>query len=181
MRHAYHQHQPIGWLITIAILTIIATSQLATAIVNWFATLMVQPDFMPRMDYSKGISSSSRTLVVVPTLFNSTSELDQLLESMEVRYLANKQDNLHFALLTDFRDAPDEELPGDKDLLSYAAKRIRELNTKYGNAKDDIFFLLHRPRLYNAIDKIWMGYERKRGKLGDLNAVLRGHGQENFR
>ena len=99
VRHAYHQHQPIGWLITIAILTIIATSQLATAIVNWFATLMVQPDFMPRMDYSKGISSSSRTLVVVPTLFNSTSELDQLLESMEVRYLANKQDNLHFALV----------------------------------------------------------------------------------
>lgn len=180
VRHAYHQEQHLVWLTIVTILTIIAISQLATAIVNWFATLMVQPDFMPRMDYSKGIPPSSRTLVAVPTLFNSTSELDHLLESMEVRFLANKQDNLHFALLTDFRDANDEVLPGDKDLLSYAGKRIRALNTKYGNAKDDIFFLLHRPRLYNAVDKIWMGYERKRGKLGDLNAILRGHGQEKF-
>jgi len=180
VRHAYHQHQHLGWLIMIAILTIMATSQLATAIVNWFATLMVQPDFMSRMDYSRGIPPSSRTLVAVPTLFNSSAELDHLLESMEVRFLANKQDNLHFALITDFRDAPVEVLPGDKDLLTYAEKRIRELNTKYSSAKEDTFFLLHRPRLWNAVDKIWMGYERKRGKLGDLNAILRGHGQEKF-
>ena len=180
VRHSYHQHIDIGWVIFAGIISIIATSQLATAIVNWFATLMVQPDFMPRLDYSKGLPESVRTLVAVPTLFSTTSELDHLLETMEVRYLANKQDHLHFALLTDFRDAPVEELPDDKHLLAYTEKRIGDLNAKYGHEKEDIFFLLHRPRKWNPTDQIWMGYERKRGKLGDLNAVLRGYGQDRF-
>ena len=180
VRHSYHQHMVVGWLILVAIICIIAISQLATSIVNWFATLMVQPDFMPRMDYSKGLPESERTLVAVPTLFNSRTELDQLLETMEVRYLANKQDHLHFALLTDFRDAHEEVLSEDKDLIDYAEKRIIQLNAKYGDEKEDIFFLLHRPRKWNPVDEIWMGYERKRGKLGDLNAILRGHGQDRF-
>ncbi|MBP6680057.1 MAG: hypothetical protein KA166_02630, partial [Saprospiraceae bacterium] len=180
VRHLFHQHIAIGWLISVAIICIIAISQLATAIVNWFATLMVQPDFMPRLDYSKGLPEPARTLVAVPTLFNSISELDKLLETMEVRYLANKQEHLHFALLTDFRDAQAEVLPDDKRLLDYAEKQIGNLNTKYGHEKEDVFFLLHRPRKWNAADQIWMGYERKRGKLGDLNAILRGYGHDRF-
>src|SRR5512134_739206 len=95
----------------------IAISHLATAVINWMATLIVKPDFLPRMDFSKGIPESSRTLVAVPTLFNTVEELEGLLETMEVRYLANKQENLHFALLTDFRDAEVETLPEDKPLL----------------------------------------------------------------
>ena len=178
--HAWHQHLHLGWLIISGIISILATSQLATAVVNWFATLLVQPDFIPRMDYSKGLPEESRTLVAVPTLFNSTSELDQLLETMEVRYLANKQDHLHFALLTDFRDASEEVLPDDTRLLAYAEKKIADLHIKYGIDKHDTFFLLHRPRVWNAAEKIWMGYERKRGKLGDLNALLRGQSKDKF-
>ncbi|MBK9103872.1 MAG: hypothetical protein IPL92_04740 [Saprospiraceae bacterium] len=178
--HAYHEQLHTFWLVLSGIISFIAISQLAMAVVNWFATLMVEPDFMPRMDYSKGIPEESRTLVAVPTLFNSTEELDHLLETMEVRYLANKQENLHFALLTDFRDADAEVLPADKPLLDYAEKQIATLNAKYGSEKQDVFFLLHRPRLWNAADKIWMGYERKRGKLGDLNALIKGHGRSKF-
>ncbi len=178
--HAWNEHLHLGWLIISGIIAILATSQLATAVVNWFATLLVEPDFIPRMDYSKGIPKESRTLVAVPTLFNSTSELDQLLETMEVRYLANKQDHLHFALLTDFRDATEEVLPDDTRLLAYAEKKIAELHKKYGNERHDTFFLLHRPRVWNVAEKIWMGYERKRGKLGDLNALLRGQSKEKF-
>ncbi len=180
IRQAYHQQLSIGWLMLSAMITVIATSQLATAVVNWFATLLVEPDFMPKMDYSKGIPESSRTLVAVPTLCSSSEELDHLLETMEVRFLANRQDNLHFALLTDFRDALTAVLPEDQFLMVYAENRINELNKKYGSKKKELFFLLHRPRQWNAADKIWMGYERKRGKLGDLNAILRGSGQERF-
>ena len=180
VRHSYHQHIGAGWLILVTIICIIATSQLATAIVNWFATLLVQPDFMPRLDYSRGLPEAVRTLVAVPTLCSTTSELDHLLETMEVRYLANKQEHLHFALLTDFRDAPVEVMPEDKALLDYAEKRISDLNAKYGHEKEDVFFLLHRPRKWNPADQVWMGYERKRGKLGDLNAILRGYGQDRF-
>ena len=180
IQHTYHQQLQLGWLILTAVLSIIATSQLATALVNWIATIVVQPDFMPRMDYSKGIPDTSRTLVAVPTLCNSPKELDHLLEMMEVRFLANKQENLHFALLTDFRDAPAEIMPGDQQLLDYAEQRIQDLNAKYRNEKKEVFLLLHRPRKWNAGDQVWMGYERKRGKLGDLNALLRGNGEGKF-
>ncbi len=180
VQHAANEELLPGWTIAIAIFSILATSHLAIAIVNWLSTILIQPDFLPRMDYTKGIPDESRTLVAVPTLFNSPEELEDLIETMEVRYLANKQPNLHFALLTDFRDAATETLPNDKFLLDYANKRIGELNKKYSNATNDTFFLFHRPRVWNAADKMWMGYERKRGKLGDLNGLLRGRATEKF-
>lgn len=178
--HAYREGILPGWLILMGMVSFIASSHLATAFINWLSTILIKPDFLPRMNYLKGIPPESRTLVVVPTLFNSISELEELIETMEVRYLANKQENLHFALLTDFRDAKEEKLPDDNPLLEYARQRISELNQKYLSNTKDLFFLLHRPRLWNAADKIWMGYERKRGKLGDLNSLLRGRSKEKF-
>src|SRR5208283_4116998 len=94
-------------------------------------------------------------------------------EALEVRFLANRDDNLHFGLLTDFQDAAEETLPEDVPLLLLARQRIEGLNGKYGNAKGDAFFLFHRPRRWNARERVWMGYERKRGKLSALNALLR--------
>ena len=93
---------------------------------------------------------------------------------LEVRFLANRDDNLHFGLLTDFRDAGEETLPEDEPLLRLARQRIEELNEKYRSSEGDTFFLFHRPRRWNPRDRIWMGYERKRGKLADLNSLLRG-------
>ena len=91
-----------------------------------------------------------------------------------------RDDNLFFGLLTDFRDADEEKLPDDGPLLSLARQRIEELNEKYRNTKGDIFFLFHRPRLWNPGERIWMGYERKRGKLAALNSLLRGGPRECF-
>ena len=164
----------------VALILIIATSHLAITLVNWLATLLVDPDVLPRMDFSKGIPTESRTLVAVPTMLDSPEELDELIEKMEVRFLANKDANLHFALLTDFRDAHAETLPGDAALLELARNKITELNKKYGRSENDTFFIFHRKRTYNARDKIWMGYERKRGKLAELNALLRGKSKESF-
>ena len=177
---AYGEGLQTGWLITAGVLSLIAASHLAITLVNWVTTLLVNPDFLPRMDFSLGISPEARTLVVVPTLLGSASELENLIETMEVRFLANRDEHLHFAFLTDFRDASSEILPEDAPLLLLAKQRITELNKKYNREKNDVFFLFHRPRRWNAADKIWMGYERKRGKLGELNALLRGRSKENF-
>ena len=81
---------------------------------------------------------------------------------------------LHFGLLTDFADAKEEAMPTDASLLALASQRIAGLNDKYGDGRDDVFFLFHRPRRYNANEGMWMGEERKRGKLAALNALLRG-------
>jgi hypothetical protein len=94
--------------------------------------------------------------------------------------LGNRDDHLHFGLLTDFHDATEETLPEDEPLLRLAQKRIEELNKKYRSPESDTFFLFHRPRRWNPRDRIYMGYERKRGKLADLNGFLRSGSSERF-
>jgi len=157
----------------IGLLAVLATGQLASALVNWLATLLASPRPLPRMDFSTGIPPQYRTLVAVPTMLTSPQNIEHLVEALEVRFLANREANLHFALLTDFRDAAEENLPQDAALLALAAERIAALNTHYAAGRNDVFFLLHRPRRWNPHDRIWMGYERKRGKLADLNTLLR--------
>ncbi len=178
LAHA-HASGARDWLLVLCgLLALIGTSQLAVALANWLASLVVLPQLLPRMDFSKGIAPESQTLVVVPALLHSAQNVEDLAEALEVRFLANRDGHLQFGLLTDFADAPEEILPQDEPLLQLAAQRIAELNDKYrgtGSARDDdIFFLFHRPRRWNPRERVWMGYERKRGKLGDLNALLRG-------
>ena len=163
-----------GWLLALTgILSLLCASHLAVGVVNWLATLVATPHSLPRIDFSKGIPKESRTLVIVPTMLTSIQSIEDLIDALEVRFLANRDDHLHFGLLTDFRDALEETLPEDEPLLLLARRRIEGLNEKYGSSEGDIFFLFHRPRRWNPWDRIWMGYERKRGKLADLNWLLR--------
>jgi cyclic beta-1,2-glucan synthetase len=170
------------WLLAgVGIFSLIASSQLAIELVNWVSQWIVTPHPLPRMDFSAGIPSASRALVVVPTLLTDSADVADLAEALEVRFLANRDRNLLFGLLTDFPDANEEVLPDDASLLQLARTSIEELNGKYGNAADDgvphgPFFLFHRPRQWNAQERLWMGYERKRGKLAALNALLRDKG-----
>ncbi|MES2046872.1 MAG: glucoamylase family protein, partial [Pseudomonadota bacterium] len=164
----------------LAFLGMIASSQLALSMVNWLATLLTQPRLLPRMDFSQGIPIESSTLVVVPTMLFTKTNIDSLTEALEIHFLANRDSNLRFCLLTDFADAPTETMPADASLLKYLKKNIDELNEKYRekyfntSSTSDNFLVLHRPRRWNAQEHSWMGYERKRGKLADLNAYLRG-------
>lgn len=184
------------WLLgAVGILSLFAASQLAIALVNWATQLLVTPHSLPRMDFSAKIPAAFRTLVVVPTMLTNNSDVPNLVEALEVRFLANRDDNLFFGLLTDFQDAERETLPEDESLLQLARAGIEELNKRYPNvAENDMagvtalpagstngpFFLFHRPRRWNPLERIWMGHERKRGKLADLNALLRGAGSDAF-
>ena len=170
-----------GWTLgLLALLTLVCSSQLSVSLVNWFATIFIKPSSLPRLDFSKGIPTTDATLVVVPTILASAPGIENLLEALEVRYLANSDHNVYFALLTDFCDAPEEHQTGDDELLQLAAKGLQALNQKYKNDRPCVFFLFQRPRRWNAREKIWMGYERKRGKLADLNHALRGGSLECF-
>ncbi|MEP6955960.1 MAG: cyclic beta 1-2 glucan synthetase, partial [Chthoniobacterales bacterium] len=164
-----------GWaLILCTGAFLIGVSQLAVALLNWLVGLTVRPRLLPRLDYSSGVAPESRTIVVVPTLLGSVEGVDELVDALEIHHLANRDDRLHFALLTDWRDAPGETAPDDKLLLERAREGIRSLNRKYAAGRGDLFFLFHRPRRWNASEGVWMGYERKRGKLMQFNAYLRG-------
>ncbi|MEN6317825.1 MAG: glucoamylase family protein [Syntrophaceae bacterium] len=176
--HAGGLRSPLVWLV--GIVSILGVSQLAIALVNWLTMRLVAPRPLPRMDFSKGIPPESSALVVVPTMLTGTESIEHLMEALEVRFLANRDENLRFGLLTDFRDAGEESLSDDEPLLLLARQKIEELNAKYRTSKNDIFFLFHRPRRLNPRDHIWMGYERKRGKLAELNSYLRGGSRECF-
>ena len=172
--------RPHWVLVLLGVLTLLSTSQLALSLVNWLATLLTSPHPLPRMDFSRGIPRESHTLAVVPTMLHSARNIEDLVEALEVRFLANRDDNLRFGLLTDFQDARAETLPQDEVLLQLAEARIGELNEKYRGDNGDTFFLFHRPRRWNPRDRVWMGYERKRGKLADLNLLLRGGATDCF-
>jgi len=170
-----------GWHIGLVVLPlIIAASALAVSLVNLLVTLTLPPRALPRLDFSDGIPDSQRTIVVVPTLLGKAADVDALLEAMEIRYLGNRDRNLVFALLTDFHDADEQTLPGDQALLDYARAAVDTLNASYREDRDGIFYLFHRPRLWNPVERVWMGYERKRGKLEQFNALLRGRAQSAF-
>jgi cyclic beta-1,2-glucan synthetase len=156
-----------------AISGIIGTSALAVSLVNLVVTLVLPPHALPRLDFSKGIPDIHRTMVVVPTLLNGPQDIDVLLEALEIRYLGNRDPNLFFALLTDFRDAHARTLPDDDALLTHARLAVQALNETYREDRPCIFYLFHRPRVWNPYERAWMGYERKRGKLEQFNALLR--------
>jgi cellobiose phosphorylase len=159
---------------------LMCVAQFAVSVVNWMVTVYVGPRPLPRMDFRRGIPPEHRTMVAVPTMLLSAAATDDLLEQLEIRYLANRDPNLHFAFLTDLRDAPQAVMPGDDELVRQACEGIESLNHKYKHDRPDIFFLFHRPRRWNEPDRVWMGYERKRGKLKEFTALLRGGSKDCF-
>jgi cellobiose phosphorylase len=169
------QHEaPWPAIVLLAVPALVSASNLAVGLVNWLATQVLSPQSLPRMEYQQGIPAGHRTLVAVPTMLTSAAGVEHLLDGLEVRYLANRDRRLHFGLLTDLVDAAAETLPGDAELVRLAREGVERLNEKYAHVRSDIFFLFHRARRWNAQEGVWMGYERKRGKLADLNAMLRG-------
>ena len=168
-------------LLLTGVLLFICFSNLAIALVNWLITVLAKPGILPRMDFSKKIPGEERTLVVVPTIIYNQKNMDDLLEGLEIEYLANRDSNLHFSLLTDFPDAAEKTMPDDEKHLNYIREHIKELNEKYEQDRNDIFYIFHRPRVWNPKECVWMGYERKRGKIEELNAFLTGNGFRDVR
>lgn len=177
---AYHDGAELKLLLLVGVLSMLAASHFSIAITNWLATLLVKPDPLPKMDFSSGIPIEFRTLVTVPTMLENKKQIQKMVDDLEVRFLSNRDSNLYFSLLTDFKDSETETTPDDDGLLQLVKNSIEALNKKYGRVRNDTFFLFHRPRKWNPREKLWMGYERKRGKLGELNRLLRGKDESNF-
>ncbi len=164
---------PSWVMLPAAAVLVLGASSLGVSLTNWLATLFTRPQPLPRMDFSMEIPPEASTLVVIPTMLSDVQSAEDLLEALEIRFLTNRANNLHFGLLTDFCDAPHEKMPEDDEILRLAEKGIKELHEKYRGVRGGSFYLFHRTRRWNPEEKIWMGYERKRGKLAELNAFLR--------
>ena len=170
----YIAPMPLAIDLVLLIAVFVAASQPAVSLVNWLLGMLVPANLLPKMSFSGGIPDECRTLVVVPWLLGGPDGLAEQLDALEIRYLGNRDPNLRYALLTDFPDAPERDMLGDNALLQSATAGVDRLNAKYPLAGSTRFYLFHRPREWNARQSVWMGFERKRGKLGDLNRILRG-------
>ncbi len=165
----------------LALLGLIPAVDVAVALVNRGATNRFSARILPGLELRDGIPPSLRTLVVVPTLLTTPSAIEEQIERLGVHHLASPDGDLRFALLSDWTDADTESVEGDDSLLAVASAGIARLNLRYGQALDgDRFLLLHRRRLWNASQKMWIGWERKRGKLHELNRLLRGATDTSF-
>jgi hypothetical protein len=152
---------------------LLPSSQSAVEVMNYLVTSLLSPRILPKLDFQNGIPQDCLTMVVVPTLLLDEKQVRRLANDLEVRYVGNMSANLHFALLTDLPDSASR--PSEDDPLVYlCGELIRGLNDKYRGNGAGTFAMFHRHRVYNPREGVWMGWERKRGKLLDFNRLILG-------
>ena len=163
-------------LVPLAVFSVVPASDIAVSLVNRLVAVLLPPARIPKFELAKGVPPELRTVVAVPTLLSDDAGIAEQLERLEVHYLANPEGHLYFALLTDWADASSEHMPGDEALVAALVDGIDRLNTRYEGPPGggERFLLLHRRRLWNKQEDKWIGWERKRGKLHELNRLLRG-------
>lgn len=173
--------RPLWWWLILACLSLIPLSEMATTLCQRFLSMAVGPVILPGLELKDGVPAKYRTLLVVPMLLTHETDVLAQVERLEVHHLSGGDGDLTFALLTDYQDADSQNLPTDLPLLDVAIRAIAQLNLRYPPAPSGPrFLLLHRQRLFNPSEQKWMGWERKRGKLTELNALLRGATDTSF-
>nr|HPI41076.1 hypothetical protein [Pseudobdellovibrionaceae bacterium] len=156
----------------LVVLGFFSASEIALTIVNRITVALLGPHHLPRLSLREGLPVEARTFVVIPTMFSNEAQAEEQINDLEIHYLSNPEKNMFFALLSDFLDSSFENLPKDSVILEHAEERITRLNDKYPTEDVvDRFYVFHRKRLFNPKENLWMGWERKRGKLEEFNAL----------
>ena len=156
------------FIVLALILQLIPVSNISISLINKIFISFLPPALPPKIDLEDHIPENYKTVVAVPCLFSGKEKIDILVSNLEKRFLSNKYKNLYFALLSDYMDSNEMESDKDRKLLQYLRKKIKQLNLKYRASGFDVFYLFHRKRLFNEKENVWMGWERKRGKLLEL-------------
>lgn len=170
----------IGITALAAILAILPAAEFAVGLLNFLVTKCIKPRPLPKLAFKQGIPNECATIVVIPTMLRTPRDAANLLQRLETHYLANPEKNVRYALLTDFADAPTQHLSGDAAAVEAAVLGIRRLNARYQTTEQGSFYLFHRGRRWNPCEGVWMGWERKRGKLTEFNRLLSGEGSGTY-
>nr|MBP7687213.1 hypothetical protein [Thermoflexales bacterium] len=170
----------VGQVLAVGLLLLIPALTVSVSLINWLITLVIPPRVLPKMDFEENIPAEYKTLVVIPSLLSSAAEVKSLLKQVELTFLRSQDAHLYFALLTDLPDTQHQPESGVDPLVAQAAAGITALNEKHHRATSGPFYLFHRDSKWNPHEERWMGWERKRGKLHELNRLLRGGAQTAF-
>ncbi|MCF6466681.1 GH36-type glycosyl hydrolase domain-containing protein [Clostridium sp. Cult2] len=177
-RYGYNKGN-IYWGILIFFVTLIPTTTISINLFNYFYSKRFRPKVLPKIDYKERIPEDLKTFVVIPTLLPSEDRIEELAKNLEMYYLSNRLDNLYYGIVGDFKDSEDKIALEDEKIIDKGLKVIKELNDKYAS-NEDIFYFFHRERVYSETQARWMGWERKRGALVELNNLLSGDEDTSF-
>ncbi|MDT8997745.1 glucoamylase family protein [Paucibacter sp. APW11] len=151
------------------------------AVANRLISETLRPHRLPRLALKNGIAAADRVLLVLPVLIGSAAAVPALVRQLQRHYLANREQQAQFALLSDFSDAATEHCSNDESILQTALQAIEALEAAHPRADGERrFLLLHRRRRWSDTEQCWMGWERKRGKLEQLVAWLSGQAHSGF-
>jgi len=167
-------------LFTVILFFQIPASALSLNIVNWIVPFIVKPRVLPKMDYEFGVPDNAKTIVAVSTIFRNQEGIERTIDFLEVRFVANNDINISFALLADLADASAAISPTDQVLFNFAAQKVEALNYKYCQNAPSRFFLITRKRQWNPSEGKFMCWDRKRGKLDEFNRAILGRDEHNM-
>ncbi len=180
---SYKLATPLWAILSFGLMALIPTSDFAISVINRIVTKTTGPRRLAKLDFNKkGIPEEYSTLVVIPTMLTQKETIVEQINQLEIHYLGNSKGYIKFALITDWADADTEKTEKDDALLKTALEGVEKLNKRYGPTSDGgaRFFIFHRKRVFNEKANAWMGWERKRGKLHELNLLLLGDKSTNF-
>lgn len=177
----FNDTERVLWRYIIAgVVLLIPCSEIVISILNWSVNHLTISRLVPKLELKEGIGENNRTIVVIPTIINNVKKVHELVNNMEVYFLGNMDKNLYFALLSDFKDSTLKVEKEDKEIVKAALNEIKKLNKKYAKDREDIFYFFSRYRQYNEKEGIWLGWERKRGKLMEFNQLIRGNNKTSY-
>ena len=170
---------PWGWLIVVLALALPASDWAVTSL-HFIIECAIRPNTLLRYDFSAGVPAEAATMVVIPVIWSSHEEVDEMVDRLEIHYLANRSPHIHYAILGDFTDSRLERLPEDDRLAAYAKGKMEMLYKRYSSSNETTFHLYQRSRRWNPGEEVYMGWERKRGKLVEFVELLKGSNETSY-
>ncbi len=179
--YIYRQTNTLWSFILTILLTYIPIETIFIQIVQYISNKLVKPKLVPKLDFQNGIPKESATFVVIPTIITKKEKIDEMMKKLEVYYIANKSENLYFALLGDVSASSKEEEDFDEEISNYGLEQAKRLNEKYPSTEFPKFHFLYRKRIWNEKEECYLGWERKRGLLNQFNEYILKNSKDEFR
>ncbi len=179
--YIYRQTNTLWSFILTILLTYIPIETIFIQIVQYISNKLVKPKLVPKLDFQNGIPKESATFVVIPTIITKKEKIDEMMKKLEVYYIANKSENLYFALLGDVSASSKEEEDFDEEISNYGLEHAKKLNEKYPSTEFPKFHFLYRKRIWNEKEECYLGWERKRGLLNQFNEYILKNSKDEFR
>lgn len=179
--YIFNQIHSIWAFILTTLLVYVPVEIIFIQIVQYVLSKIIKPKLIPKLDFQNGVPKESATFVVIPTIIKNKEKIDEMFKKLEVYYLANKSENIYFALLGDVSASQKQVEDFDEEISKYGLEVSKKLNEKYPDETFPKFHFIYRKRVWNEKEECYLGWERKRGLLNQFNEYILQNSKNEFR